>query len=89
MNIDLKRLRNDATLVATEHKTFESRLDLQTFLHQLALQYNKEFTVAPNNNKTRYEVRCPTAECPFKIIAKTQYLGVSREQMWSCYQQHS
>ncbi|KAL0218794.1 hypothetical protein P9112_004447 [Eukaryota sp. TZLM1-RC] len=69
MNIDLKRLRNDATLVATEHKTFESRLDLQTFLHQLALQYNKEFTVAPNNNKTRYEVRCTAAECPFKIIA--------------------
>ncbi|KAL0213936.1 hypothetical protein P9112_006120 [Eukaryota sp. TZLM1-RC] len=70
MNIDLKRLRNDATLVATEHKTFESRLDLQTFLHQLALQYNKEFTVAPNNNKTRYEVRCTAAECPFKIIAR-------------------
>ncbi|KAL0219765.1 hypothetical protein P9112_005418 [Eukaryota sp. TZLM1-RC] len=70
MNIDLKRLRNDATLVATEHRTFESRLDLQTFLHQLALQYNKEFTVAPNNNKTRYEVRCTAAECPFKIIAR-------------------
>ncbi|KAL0207268.1 hypothetical protein P9112_011896 [Eukaryota sp. TZLM1-RC] len=70
MNIDFKHLRNDATLVATEHKTFESRLDLQTFLHQLALQYNKEFTVAPNNNKTRYEVRCTAAECPFKIIAR-------------------
>ncbi|KAL0230951.1 hypothetical protein GEMRC1_010356 [Eukaryota sp. GEM-RC1] len=69
VGLNLNKLKSNEVISIEVNQTYESRCHMLQILHQNAIQENKDFVLANNNNKTRFKIGCVDLKCRFLLKA--------------------